>query len=118
MAMSTRSLLAFGATYAARGFAGGTQVIAPEWIGESWQQRTRSAFTNSGYGYGWFLARMAGRPVNYGWGYGGQMIYVFPATGRQPAAAIAMTSDPDQPSARTGYRNDLHMLADRIVQTL
>ena len=46
------------------------------------------------------------------------MIYVFPATGRQPAVAIAMTSDPDQPSARTGYRNDLHMLADRIIQLL
>ncbi|WP_342759232.1 hypothetical protein [Paracoccus sp. S3-43] len=56
--------------------------------------------------------------MRYGWGYGGQMIYVFPATGGRSATAIAMTSDPDQPSARTGYRNDLHRLADRIVQTL
>lgn len=118
MAMSTRSLLAFGAVYADGGRAGGRQVVPADWIAESWRSRTSSIFSGQGYGYGWFIGQASGRPVRYGWGYGGQMIYVFPATGRQPAVAIAMTSDPDQPSARTGYRNDLHMLADRIVQTL
>ncbi|MGN7868737.1 6-aminohexanoate-dimer hydrolase [Paracoccus haematequi] len=118
MAMSTRSLLAFGAVYADGGRAGGRQVVPADWIAESWRSRTASIFSGQGYGYGWFIGQASGRPVRYGWGYGGQMIYVFPATGRQPAVAIAMTSDPDQPSARTGYRNDLHMLADRIVQTL
>lgn len=116
MAMSTRSLLAFGAMYANGGRAGGQQVVPAEWIAESWRRRTSSIFSGQGYGYGWFIGQASGRPVRYGWGYGGQMIYVFPAAGRQPAMAIAMTSDPDQPSARTGYRNDLHMLADRIVQ--
>ncbi|WP_374298424.1 serine hydrolase domain-containing protein [Paracoccus sp. (in: a-proteobacteria)] len=116
MAMSTRSLLAFGALYANGGRTGGRQVVPESWIAESWQPRTASIFSGQGYGYGWFLGEASGRPVRYGWGYGGQMIYVFPATGRQPAMAIAMTSDPDQPSARTGYRNDLHMQADRIVQ--
>ncbi|MDQ1900932.1 serine hydrolase [Paracoccus sp. WLY502] len=118
MAMSTRSLLAFGAIYADGGRAGGRQVVPADWIEESWQTRTASIFSGQGYGYGWFIGQASGRPVRYGWGYGGQMIYVFPATGRQPAVAIAMTSDPDQPSARTGYRNDLHMLADRIIQAL
>jgi CubicO group peptidase (beta-lactamase class C family) len=118
MAMSTRSLLAFGALYADGGRAGGQQVVPEAWIAESWQARTASIFSGQGYGYGWFIGQASGRPVRYGWGYGGQMIYVFPATGRQPAVAIAMTSDPDQPSARTGYRNDLHMLANRIIQTL
>ncbi|WP_234854055.1 serine hydrolase domain-containing protein [Paracoccus everestensis] len=118
MAMSTRSLLAFGALYADGGRAGGQQVVPQAWIEQSWQTRTASIFTGQGYGYGWFIGQASERPVRYGWGYGGQMIYVFPATGRQPAVAIAMTSDPDQPSARTGYRNDLHMLADRIIQLL
>ena len=116
MAMSTRSLLAFGALYANGGRAGGRQVVPADWIAESWQVRTASIFTGQGYGYGWFLGRAGRRPVRYGWGYGGQMIYVFPATGRQPA--VALTSDPDRPSARTGYRNDLHRLADRIVQAV
>lgn len=117
-AMSTRSLLAFGALYANGGRAEGQQVVPEAWIAESWRMRTASIFSGQGYGYGWFIGRASGRPVRYGWGYGGQMIYVFPPTGRQPAVAIAMTSDPDQPSARTGYRNDLHMLADRIVQAV
>ncbi|SNR54189.1 class C beta-lactamase-related serine hydrolase [Paracoccus sediminis] len=118
MAMSTRSLLAFGALYANRGRAGGRQVVPETWIADSWRSRTSSIFSGQGYGYGWFVGEAGGRPVRYGWGYGGQMIFVFPATGRQPAAAVAMTSDPDQPSARTGYRNDLHRLADRIVRVV
>ena len=46
------------------------------------------------------------------------MIYVFPATRGLPAAAIAMTSDPDQPSGRTGYRERLNALAGALVQAL
>ncbi|MBM3604028.1 MAG: serine hydrolase [Alphaproteobacteria bacterium] len=116
MAMSTRSLLAFGATYARGGRAGGQQVIPQDWIAQSWQRRTASIFSGQGYGYGWFLGQMSGREVRYGWGYGGQMVYVFPATRGQPALAIAMTSDPDLPSARTGHRADLHRLADSLAR--
>lgn len=118
MAMSTRSLLAFGALYADQGRAGGQQVITADWIRESWQRRTTSIFGGRGYGYGWFLDNLGGRDVRFGWGYGGQMIYVFPASHRDPAVAIAMTSDPDQPSARTGYRNDLHDLAAQIIRAV
>jgi CubicO group peptidase (beta-lactamase class C family) len=118
MAMSTRSLLAFGALYASEGRAGGQQILSPDWIAESWVTRTSSIFSGQSYGYGWFIGNMAGRPVRYGWGYGGQMIYVFPATGRESAAAIAITSDPDQPSARSGYRSQLHGLASDIIRTL
>ncbi|WP_265499232.1 serine hydrolase domain-containing protein [Paracoccus beibuensis] len=116
MAMSTRSLLAFGATYARGGEAGGVQVVPQDWIADSWRRRTSSIFSGQGYGYGWFLGRMEGRDVRYGWGYGGQMIYVFPAMRGQPALAIAITSDPDQPSARTGYRDKLHRLAQDILR--
>ena len=59
---------------------------------------------------------MAGRDLRYGWGYGGQMIYVLPAGRGAPAMAVAITSDPDRPSARSGYRDDLHRLAMRIVE--
>lgn len=116
MAMSTRSLLAFGVAYATKG--GG--IIPEEWIEESWQPRTNSIFSGEAYGYGWFIGEVSagfgpGRPVRYGWGYGGQMIYVFPASSNEPAAVVAITSDPDQPSARTGYRNELHRLAASLV---
>ena len=114
MAMSTRSLLAFGAAYA----AGGAGVIPPEWIAESWTRRTSSIFNGQDYGYGWFISSTGGRDVRFGWGYGGQMIYVFPATDGLKPVAIAMTSDANQPSARTGYREELHALAGRLVQEL
>ncbi|MFN3525920.1 MAG: serine hydrolase domain-containing protein [Paracoccus sp. (in: a-proteobacteria)] len=116
MAMSTRSLLAFGATYAQGGRAGGQQVVPAAWIADSWRSRTASVFSGQGYGYGWFIGQIGGRDVRYGWGYGGQMVYVFPASGRQPASVVAITSDPDQPSARTGYRNELHQLAGELVR--
>ena len=114
MAMSTRSLLAFGAAYA----AGGQGLIPPDWIAESWVSRTRSVFSGEEYGYGWFIGETGGRAVRYGWGYGGQMIYVFPPARGLSAVAIAMTSDPDQPSARTGYRERLNALAGALVQAL
>ncbi len=118
MAMSTRSLLAFGASYASDGYAGGRGVIPPGWIRESWQKRTVSAMTGADYGYGWFLSRMAGRVVNYGWGFGGQMIYVAPASDGRAPVAIAMTSDPELPSGDNGYRAALHDLAAEILTAL
>lgn len=116
MCMSTRSLLAFGALYAAEGRAGGRQILRPDWIEASWKPRTRSVFIGRGYGYGWFLGWLERRQIRYGWGYGGQVIYVAPAKGDDPAVAIAVTSDPDQPSAGTGYRDQLHDLARQILR--
>ena len=118
MAMTTRSLLAFGATYARGGTAADRQIIPKSWIHDSWQRQTTSVFTGQGYGYGWFLGRIGGRPMRCGWGYGGQMIYVFPATFTHPAMAIAITSDPDQPSSHNGYRIELNRLADRMVRAV
>jgi len=114
MAMSPRALLAFGELYRNGGRAGGRQVIAPEWIDVSWQPRTQSIFHDNLYGYGWFIAEMAGRRVIYAWGYGGQMIYIVPDL----AVTVVMTSADDQASARSGHRDALHVLMREIVTTL
>src|SRR5690606_31567405 len=46
MAMSTRSLLAFGELYRNGGVsADGEQLVSPEWVAASWQPRTASRFT-------------------------------------------------------------------------
>ncbi|WP_236635805.1 serine hydrolase domain-containing protein [Paracoccus aminophilus] len=118
MAMSTRSLMAFGAIYAAQGYAGGRQVLPLDWIKQSWVRRGTSPMTHKGYGYGWFLDEFAGRPVNFGWGYGGQMIYVAPATPDHAPVALAMTSDPSLPSGPNGYRDQLHEIATRLLEML
>jgi len=111
MAMSPRSLLAFGELFRNGGRAGGRQVLSAEWIALSWQPRTQSVFHDDLYGYGWFLTRMSGLEVTYAWGYGGQMVYVVPDLG----LTVVMTSSPDRPSARSGHRDALHALMRRIV---
>ncbi|GAB4362287.1 MAG: serine hydrolase [Kiloniellaceae bacterium] len=111
MAMTPRAMLAFGELYRNGGRAGGEQVLSAQWIEASWQPRTQSVFHDDLYGYGWFLTEMAGERVAYAWGYGGQMIYVVPGLD----LTVVMTSAEDQPSARSGHRDDLHALMRGIV---
>jgi len=113
MAMTPTSLLRFGELYRNGGRSpDGTQVIPEAWIAQSWEPRTRSRFSGEAYGYGWFQADFGGHVGHYGWGYGGQMIYVIPDL----ALTVAITSDENGPSARTGYKEELHRLvAEEIV---
>ena len=115
MAMTPRSLHAFGELYRRGGVtADGTRLISEEWIRESWIRRTNSVFNGDGYGYAWFLKEMAGEQVNYAWGYGGQMLYIAPNLGM----TVTMTSNESAPSARTGYRDELHGLMTSIIETV
>lgn len=112
MAMSPRSLLAFGELYRANGLTpDGQRLIPADWIEASWTPRTSSRYTGDGYGYGWFSRRIAGEEVKYSWGYGGQMLYVVPRL----ELTVVMTSNERAPSSRTGHRDDLHALLGEII---
>lgn len=112
MAMTPRSLLAFGELYRNGGKnKAGEQVVSEAWVRESWRVRTHSIYSGDGYGYGWFMRQIGGQDVVYAWGYGGQMLYIVPALG----LTVAMTSLPDDPSARSGHRDDLHGLLGEII---
>jgi CubicO group peptidase (beta-lactamase class C family) len=112
MAMTPRSLLAFGEVYRTGGLApDGTRILPEEWVEQSWTERTNSRFSGDGYGYGWFLRDIAGEAVRFGWGYGGQMIYVVPPL----ELTVAMTSDENSPSAGNGHRDALHELLGEII---
>ncbi len=112
MAMSPRSLLAFGEVFRNGGLAAdGTRVLSADWIEQSWTARTSSHYTGDGYGYGWFLSRIGGAEVRYAWGYGGQMLYIVPAL----ELSVVMTSDEGSPSAGNGYRDALHDLLAEII---
>lgn len=115
MAMRPTSLLAFTETCRNGGRnRAGQQVIPPDWIAQCWQARTQSRFTGDAYGYGWFTRPIDGARAHYGWGYGGQMLYVVPERG----VSLVMTSTTDAPSGRTGHRDDVHALAGEILATL
>jgi CubicO group peptidase (beta-lactamase class C family) len=112
MAMTARSLLAFGELYRNGGRTkAGTQVVSQSWIEQSWTPRTNSRFSGDAYGYGWFLRQIGGEDVRFGWGYGGQMVYIVPSLG----LTVVMTSNESGPSARNGYRDQLHALLAGIV---
>lgn len=115
MAMSTRSLLAFGELYRRGGLtAGGRRLLSQDWIDRSWQQRTNSRFTGDGYGYSWFLREIGGHDVRYAWGYGGQMLYIVPDLD----LTVAMTSEDTASAARNGHRDALHRLMGEIILTM
>jgi len=115
MAMSPRSLLAFGELYRRNGVTpDGKRLLSAAWIAESWKPRTASRWTGDDYGYGWFSRQIAGQEVRYGWGYGGQMLYVVPAL----ELTVVMTSDADAPSGRTGHRDKLHALLAEIIAAI
>jgi CubicO group peptidase (beta-lactamase class C family) len=112
MAMSPRSLLAFGELFRNGGLTpDGTRLLSEDWIAQSWTQRTNSRFTRDGYGYGWFLREIGGEDVRYAWGYGGQMLYIVPSLD----LTVVMTSDETLPSAANGHRDALHALLGDII---
>ena len=112
MAMTPRSLLAFGELYRNGGRASaGAQLLPAEWIAQSWTPRTRSIYTGDGYGYGWFSRRIGGQQVHFAWGHGGQMLYIVPALG----LTVAMTSDEHTGTAISGHLARLHMLMAGII---
>jgi CubicO group peptidase (beta-lactamase class C family) len=112
MAMTARSLLAFGEVYRNGGKTpDGVPVVSQRWVEQSWTPRTNSRYSGDGYGYGWFLRRIGGEEVKFGWGYGGQMIYIIPSLGM----TVVMTSQESGPSARNGYRDQLHDLLGNII---
>ncbi|PDT16880.1 6-aminohexanoate hydrolase [Rhizobium sp. J15] len=112
MAMSARSLLAFGELYRNGGrTAEGEQVVPADWIVQSWQHRTNSRFSGDEYGYGWFTREIGGEEVHFAWGYGGQMLYIVPSLD----LTVVMTSEESGPSARNGYRDSLHGLMADII---
>jgi CubicO group peptidase (beta-lactamase class C family) len=111
MALSPRALLRLGELYRNGGVIEGKRVLRAEWIRLSWTPQTRSPFTGHRYGYGWFITEMGGHPVYYGWGYGGQMLYVVPDLG----LTVVMTSDGNGPSGRSGYARELHALMEDAI---
>ncbi len=112
MRLSPRALARFGEMMRRGGQVDGTRVVPPDWVEATWTPRTRSHFNDDRYGYGWFITELAGYDAYYGWGFGGQMLYVVP----ELALTVAMTSDPTPPSSGTRYLRRLEaIVAEALI---
>jgi len=82
--MSAEDLLRFGQLLLQRGRSGATQVVPENWIATvttpqfSWRD-TYGAQRSTTYGYLWWVADAPAVPAIFGWGYGGQFVYVVPS---------------------------------------
>jgi len=113
MALSPRALAKLGETYRQAGLYRGRRIVSDAWVRRSWAPATTDLWGH-GYGYGWFISQVDGRPVYFGWGFGGQMLYVVPSL----ALTVVMTSDASQRSIEGDYICALHArLARKILPT-
>lgn len=92
MAMRPRDMLRVGELYLNDGRVGERQIIPADWVRTSIEPRTVSRFGDREYGYGWWIRTLAGRPVFYAWGYGGQFIFIIPSV--KTVVAVTSVSDP------------------------
>ncbi|RKR03542.1 CubicO group peptidase (beta-lactamase class C family) [Kushneria sinocarnis] len=112
MGLTPRAILRFGEMIRQQGLHDGERVLPADWIDQSWQPYTHSFFNDDDYGYGWFLTTIAGESVYYGWGYGGQLLYVVPSH----ALTVVMTSDPTPPSNGSAYNERVEALVGELIE--
>ena len=111
MEMTPRQMMAFGRLYLNGGRVDGRQVVPEEWVKESWVARTRSRWGDDRlYGYCWWIREMAGYPVFYAWGYGGQFIFCVPELELVVVATSSISSD-----GRRGHLGAVYDLVERLV---
>jgi CubicO group peptidase (beta-lactamase class C family) len=92
MSMRPRDMVRVGDLYLDGGRHSGQQVVSEAWVRTSIEPRTVSRFGNREYGYGWWIRELAGRPVFYAWGYGGQFIFIVPSV--RTVAVVTSVSTP------------------------
>jgi CubicO group peptidase (beta-lactamase class C family) len=111
MMISPRDLIRVGEVYRNGGYLDGQRILPQDWVRASFRPRATSRWSGAGYGYGWFSSYIGGHLAYYGWGYGGQYLYVLPGL----ELTIAITSDPYNSGGR-GHRSDLQrIVAEELV---
>ncbi|MGJ7542829.1 serine hydrolase domain-containing protein [Variovorax sp. LT1R16] len=94
--LRTRDLAKLAWTVANKGKWRDKQVVPAAWIEESTRPHTPGSWRvqpigQSQYGYLWFTGQLHGKPVAWGWGYGGQFALVAPSL---DLAVVTAATDP------------------------
>ncbi|MBX2836709.1 MAG: beta-lactamase family protein [Gammaproteobacteria bacterium] len=115
MSLSPLHLVKLGELYIENGVIDGQKVLDANWVQDAFTQRTSSVYSGDGYGYGWFLRKMAGVPAAYARGYGGQVLHVIPSM----SLSVVITSDETQRARSNGYMSVLHnLVATHLIAPL
>ncbi len=113
MEITPRQMLAFGELYLNKGRVSGRQIIPESWVNLSLRPRVESSRQRGRYyGYGWWVRDMAGVPIAYAWGYGGQFILV--ARNLDLVAVTTSSSIPGR-DRRSHIRSLYDVLETRVV---
>jgi CubicO group peptidase (beta-lactamase class C family) len=111
MLLTPRQMLKFGELYLHRGRNGDRQVVPASWVDASWTPRTRSLRSGHEYGYDWWITELAGRRVDFAWGFGGQYVFVVPSLD----LVVVTTSSVALGDDRREYRQELFDIVEKDV---
>jgi CubicO group peptidase (beta-lactamase class C family) len=111
MRISARGLLAFGEMYRNGGWYNGRRVVPQDWVRASWVERSQSRWSGAGYGYSWFTRREQDHRMHYGWGYGGQYVFIVPTL----ELTIVATSQPYASGGREHRRRLQAIVTEEII---
>lgn len=110
--MRPRDLAKFGLLYLNKGKRGKRQIIPKKWIDESTSNHVVpdlwSPFPIRGYGYLWWLLKVADYNAIAAWGHGGQYLLIFP----EIDAVIVIASDAEARYSKQYY----HSLAKLVTK--
>jgi CubicO group peptidase (beta-lactamase class C family) len=111
MLLTPRQMVKFGELYLHHGREAGRQIVPSGWVDESFVPRTQSQRSGQLYGYGWWIAEMAGHETAFAWGFGGQYVFVIPSLD----AVVVTTSSVTPGDDRREYRLALFDMVRREV---
>ena len=118
MFFTTRNIAVLGLLYLNNGFLNGQQIVPEEWVAKSLVYSGGSSgvwgsLNDVGYGYLWWLGKVAGKNVYFALGHGGQYILCVPDLNM----IVAATSDPylDWAISDEHERAVLQTIKDHII---
>ena len=112
MLLTPRQMLRFGELYLHHGRERASQIVPASWVEESFTPRTQSRRSGNLYGYGWWIAEMAGLQTAFAWGFGGQYIFVIPSLD----AVVVTTASENPGNDRRDFRLDLFdMIEEKVI---
>lgn len=111
LSLSPREMRRFGELYLNGGRWQGQRLLPEGWVRDSWGVYAHSRrHPTYGFGYCWWTRELAGHPVHYAWGYGGQFIFVVP-----DLEMVVVTTSTSRPENRGGgsHLRDIYELLRR-----